>query len=362
MPTLTERARLLFPSPAGRGEGDDARLARLLNAFLLLSGARHRGFPRPRGEPARSRDPPPHRGPAGRAPGNRGPGPKRMDAARGPPLPGRAVALRHLVALALRGLPDPRGELLHRGGAGGRPALRCPGHGGGDGRHRDLERGHRGGRRARVAAGLLAPEPLGRPRRLPRQPAEHRGHGPLRDRGAAAGDRRPPRGGRGAPRDRDAPSRVRVEGPLDRRVVPDGDPPLPPRGAWSPGAHRLQPRGRPDPRHPDGPPRRSDDRGGLPRPGRHRGPGPLPSPLRRGRLVEDRDHLQRRPLPGPVRGPRVPDRAGDDGGDVPGRHASGARPRRNGGGSRSSCASRRRWRRSAGSRAASPTTSTTCSR
>jgi two-component system cell cycle sensor histidine kinase/response regulator CckA len=39
MPTLTERARLLFPSPAGHGEGDDARLARLLDAFLLLSGA-----------------------------------------------------------------------------------------------------------------------------------------------------------------------------------------------------------------------------------------------------------------------------------------------------------------------------------
>jgi signal transduction histidine kinase len=38
MPTLTERARLLFPSPAGRGDGDDARLARLLDAFLLLSG------------------------------------------------------------------------------------------------------------------------------------------------------------------------------------------------------------------------------------------------------------------------------------------------------------------------------------
>ena len=38
MPTLTERSRLLFPSPAGRGEGDDARLARLLDAFLLMSG------------------------------------------------------------------------------------------------------------------------------------------------------------------------------------------------------------------------------------------------------------------------------------------------------------------------------------
>ena len=38
MPTLTERARLLFPSPAGQGEGDDARLARLLDAFLLMSG------------------------------------------------------------------------------------------------------------------------------------------------------------------------------------------------------------------------------------------------------------------------------------------------------------------------------------
>ena len=75
---------------------------------------------------------------------------------------------------------------------------------------------------------------------------------------------------------------------------------------------------------PGGPPRRPDDRGGLPRPGRHRGPGPLPSPLRRGRLVEDRDHLQRRPLPGHVRGQRVPDRAGDDGGDVPGRLGAGA--------------------------------------
>ena len=39
MPTLTERARLLFSSPVEQGEGDDARLARLLNAFLLLSGA-----------------------------------------------------------------------------------------------------------------------------------------------------------------------------------------------------------------------------------------------------------------------------------------------------------------------------------
>ena len=39
MPTLTERARLLFPSPAGHGEGDDGRLARLLDAFLLMSGA-----------------------------------------------------------------------------------------------------------------------------------------------------------------------------------------------------------------------------------------------------------------------------------------------------------------------------------
>jgi len=39
MPTLTERARPLIPSPAGQGEGDGARLARLLNAFLLLSGA-----------------------------------------------------------------------------------------------------------------------------------------------------------------------------------------------------------------------------------------------------------------------------------------------------------------------------------
>ena len=38
MPTLTERARLLFPSPAEQWEGDDARLARLLSAFLLLSG------------------------------------------------------------------------------------------------------------------------------------------------------------------------------------------------------------------------------------------------------------------------------------------------------------------------------------
>ena len=38
MPTLTERALLLLPSPARRSEGDDARLARLLNAFLLLSG------------------------------------------------------------------------------------------------------------------------------------------------------------------------------------------------------------------------------------------------------------------------------------------------------------------------------------
>jgi signal transduction histidine kinase len=37
MPTLTERARLLFPSPAGQGE--DVRLPRLLSAFLLLSGA-----------------------------------------------------------------------------------------------------------------------------------------------------------------------------------------------------------------------------------------------------------------------------------------------------------------------------------
>jgi len=39
MPTLTERARLLFPSPALHGEGDDVRLARLVNSFLLLSGA-----------------------------------------------------------------------------------------------------------------------------------------------------------------------------------------------------------------------------------------------------------------------------------------------------------------------------------
>jgi len=39
MPTLTERARLLFPSRAEQGEGDSARLARLLDAFLLLSGA-----------------------------------------------------------------------------------------------------------------------------------------------------------------------------------------------------------------------------------------------------------------------------------------------------------------------------------
>ena len=38
MPTLTERARLLFPSPAEQWEGDDARLARLLSTFLLLSG------------------------------------------------------------------------------------------------------------------------------------------------------------------------------------------------------------------------------------------------------------------------------------------------------------------------------------
>jgi two-component system cell cycle sensor histidine kinase/response regulator CckA len=38
MPTLTERARGLFSSPAGRGERDDARRARLLNVFLLLSG------------------------------------------------------------------------------------------------------------------------------------------------------------------------------------------------------------------------------------------------------------------------------------------------------------------------------------
>jgi two-component system cell cycle sensor histidine kinase/response regulator CckA len=37
MPTLTERARLLFSSPAGRGEREDARRARLLHAFLLLS-------------------------------------------------------------------------------------------------------------------------------------------------------------------------------------------------------------------------------------------------------------------------------------------------------------------------------------
>ena len=39
MLTLTERARSLFSSPAEQGEGDNARLARLLNAFLLLSGA-----------------------------------------------------------------------------------------------------------------------------------------------------------------------------------------------------------------------------------------------------------------------------------------------------------------------------------
>ena len=38
MPTLTERARLLLPSPAEQGEGENARLARLLHAFLLLSG------------------------------------------------------------------------------------------------------------------------------------------------------------------------------------------------------------------------------------------------------------------------------------------------------------------------------------
>ena len=39
MPTLTDRARLLLPSPAEPGEGENARLARLLHAFVLLSGA-----------------------------------------------------------------------------------------------------------------------------------------------------------------------------------------------------------------------------------------------------------------------------------------------------------------------------------
>jgi signal transduction histidine kinase len=39
MPTLAERARALFPSPAGPGEHEDARLERLLRSFLLLSGA-----------------------------------------------------------------------------------------------------------------------------------------------------------------------------------------------------------------------------------------------------------------------------------------------------------------------------------
>ena len=68
---------------------------------------------------------------------------------------------------------------------------------------------------------------------------------------------------------------------------------------------------------PVSPARGADHRGGLPRPRRDRGAGPLPADLRRRRLVGGGGRVPGRPVPGRLRGPRLPDGPGDVGGDVP---------------------------------------------
>ena len=299
MPTLTERARLLFPSPAGRGEGDDARLARLLDAFLLLSGGVTLAFLVLAGSQLEA-------------------GTRLLTGVM-------LAALLGIAVLARRGWPR-LAAFFYLGGLwlfvtlslwlfGGfqTPAASA---------YTVVALGAAllfGIRGTAVATAVIVISSVGI------AVADVRGWLPVSSPPsssaalavflasllsvvgmalyATAELRRAIAGLRVEVEERRAiETRLRESESRVRSIVESS-----PMGIHlyrleeprPPGAHRLQPRGRPDPRHPDGPPRRPDDRGGLPRPGRHRGPGPLPSPLRRGRLVEDRDHLQRRPLPGP---------------------------------------------------------------
>ena len=104
---------------------------------------------------------------------------------------------------------------------------------------------------------LRRPWDAGGPVRVPGLPAEPGGHGPPRDRGAASRDRRPRHGSAGEALGRGAAAGIRGPVPLDHRLLPDGDPPLPPRAAGPPRLRGRESRGRPDSRVPGEPPLRA---------------------------------------------------------------------------------------------------------
>ena len=144
----------------------------------------------------------------------------------------------------------------------------------------------------------------------------------LRHRGAAARDLRPPRAqvqerrlGRGAA------ARVRGPVPFDRRVLPDGDPPLPPRAArtaWC--SHRFESAGERILGFPVSPlvGRTIEDAfpglAGTEVPDRYR------RICAEGGSWTPEVDLPGRPLPRRLPGERLPDGARHDGDHVPGRH------------------------------------------